>query len=318
MSGATFLFVNVKFSSKLGILPLTAKRKRPFLHFRGGREGSACHILCFLLPPLPYKDVILQRYIIHHLMTIPASEIFDRTERLLGSDALQRLQDQRVLLLGVGGVGSWCAEGLVRSGIGHLTMVDPDSVNASNINRQLMATTLNVGEPKAEALRSRLAAINPHADITAVTKPYNQQTCSDFDLDAYDFVIDAIDSLQDKALLILNATAARCRFFSSMGAALKLDPQKICVAEFWKAEGCPLARALRKRFRRNKTYPARKFQCVYSPEVQPNRGEGSAPSALSYSDPLKAQVNGSMVHITAVFGFTLSALVVNSVVAEQH
>ncbi len=253
-------------------------------------------------------------------MKIKTAEILDRTERLLGHDALERLWSQRVILFGAGGVGSWCAEGLVRSGIGHITIVDPDCVNASNINRQLMATTLTIGESKVEALRRRLAAINPDSEITVWQKPYNQQTCDDFDLGEYDYVIDAIDSLQDKALLILNATAADCRFYSSMGAALKLDPQKIRVGEFWKAEGCPLARALRKRFRRNKTYPRRKFQCVYSPEVQPNRGEVAEVSTSSYADPLKAQVNGSMVHVTAVFGFTLTGLVVNSVMenTESH
>lgn len=253
-------------------------------------------------------------------MTVHTAEIFDRTELLLGHDALQHLQHQRVLLLGAGGVGSWCAEGLVRSGIGHLTVVDPDSVNVSNINRQLMATTVSVGQSKVEALRSRLADINPLADISALCKPYNRQTCRDFDLDSYDFVIDAIDSLQDKVLLVLNATSARCRFFSSMGAALKLNPLKIKVDEFWKVEGCPLARALRRKFRHTGIYPNRKFLCVYSPEVLSNRGNATAIAPSSYADPLKARINGSVVHVTAVFGFTLAGLVINNVLdsMESH
>lgn len=252
-------------------------------------------------------------------MTPTTSEIFNRTERLLGKEALQRLQSLKVMLFGVGGVGSWCAEGLIRSGIGHLAIADPDCVNASNINRQLMATTQTIGQSKVEVLRKRLLTINPEADITATSNPYNKQTASSFDLNSYDYVIDAIDSLHDKALLILDATSAHCCFVSSMGAALKTDPQKIKVSEFWKVEGCPLARALRKRFKRTGLYPHRKFMCVYSPEVLPNKGEPPTDiSASSYADPMKAQINGSMAHITAIFGFTLAGLVVNQALETDN
>jgi len=225
------------------------------------------------------------------------SNIFSRAELLLGTDTMQRLARTRVILFGVGGVGSWCAEALVRSGIGHLTMVDFDRVDVTNVNRQLMATSTTVGQVKVDALRQRLLTINPQADVVAVQQTYTQETADQFVLDDYDYVIDAIDSLPDKALLILRACQSEARLFSSMGAALKLDPTRVKTAEFWRVVGDPLARALRNRFKRNATFPRRKFQCVYSDERVEAKGTGK----------------GSLVHITAVFGCVLSGLVLQDV-----
>jgi tRNA A37 threonylcarbamoyladenosine dehydratase len=239
--------------------------------------------------------------------------IFSRAHLLLGDDAMARISKIRVIIFGVGGVGSWCAEGLVRTGVSHLTIVDADRVSITNVNRQLMATTETVGRVKVEALKERLLAINPTADITALEKVFCEQTVQDFALTDYDYVIDAIDSLKDKALLILTATAAGVTLYSSMGAALKVDPTAIRVAEFWKVEGDPLARALRKRFKRDGRYPARKFLCVYSPERRENTGQDTSlePETQLFH---KAQVNGSLVHITAIFGFTLSGLVIEDII----
>ena len=119
--------------------------------------------------------------------------IFNRTERLLGTEAVDRLSDLRVIVIGVGGVGSWCAEGLVRSGIRHLTIVDSDRVCITNVNRQLMATMQTVGMVKVEALRQRLLSINPHAEIQAWQKIYSAETAADFHLEDYDYIVDAID-----------------------------------------------------------------------------------------------------------------------------
>lgn len=237
-------------------------------------------------------------------------QIFNRAERLLGAEAMQAIAARRVILFGVGGVGSWCAEALVRTGIRHLTLVDSDTVAPSNINRQLPATTLTVGRVKVDVLRERLLTINPEARIEARHCFYNAETASDFDLSAYDYVIDAIDSLQDKALLILRATRSSARLFSSMGAALKLDPTRIRVTEFWNVKGCPLGAALRRRFKKSGQFPSRKFKCVYSDELLPNLGPTDEP--LGY----KAQINGSLAHITAIFGFTLAGLVIEHIVKE--
>ncbi len=257
--------------------------------------------------------------------------IYNRTELLLGDDVMRVLAGTRVIILGVGGVGSWCAEGLVRSGITHLTIVDSDRVCITNVNRQLMATTKTVGQVKVDALKEHLLEINPKAEIEAIQSIYCEETADSFDLDSYDYVIDAVDSLKDKALLILRATASKAKFFCSLGAALKTDPLKVRVAEFWDVRGCPLGAALRKKMKRAKTFPSRKFLCVYDDEVLPNRGhchtcgteKCMCPKAQNGpGDPnllnhewcsSKAQINGTTVHITAIFGMTLSGLVIDDI-----
>lgn len=245
---------------------------------------------------------------------VQEDEIFKRSNLLLGDEAMQAVAAKRVIIFGVGGVGSWCAESLIRSGIHHLTIVDSDRVCASNINRQLMATTLTVGQVKVHALKERLLSINPQADITTIEKVFNEESADTFDLDSYDYIIDAIDSLKDKALLILMATKSKAKLFSSMGAALKIDPTRIRVTEFWKVEGDPLARMLRKRFKQNDQYPKRKFQCVYSDELQQNKGPQPQEKEETLSQITKGQTNGSLAHITAIFGFTLAGLVLKDAV----
>ena len=236
--------------------------------------------------------------------------IYNRTSLLVGRDVLDVLSETRVILFGVGGVGSWCAEGLVRSGVKHLTLVDSDRVCVTNVNRQLMATTRTVGQVKVDALKERLLEINPKAEIEAVQQIYSAETADQFDLSAYDYIIDAVDSLKDKAELILRATRTPAVFFCSMGAALKVDPTQVRVAEFWNVRGCPLGAALRKKFKQNHTWPGHKFRCVYDEEVLPNRGGEALPETDLFN---KAQINGSLAHITAIFGMTLCGLVIQDV-----
>ena len=271
-------------------------------------------------------------------MTEREKDLFQRSLLLLGPQAMQRLYCTRVIVLGVGGVGSWCAESLLRCGIHSLTLVDSDCVCSSNCNRQLMATTHTIGQPKVEALRERLLQINPDADITILCQAYCQETAHEFGLENYDYVIDAIDSLAEKALLIRQVTALthrqkRPRLFSSMGAALRVDPTKVAVDEFWKVQGDPLARSLRTKFRKEKQFPQSKFLCVYSQE-NPRKNLGaslllatqseeaaplapqSTPDAASKSydwHDHKVQVNGSMCPITGIFGMTLAGLVLRDV-----
>ena len=256
--------------------------------------------------------------------------LFNRTQLLLGDECMEKLANARVIIFGVGGVGSWCAEALVRSGISRLTIVDSDCVCITNINRQLMADTTTIGMVKVEALRQRLLAINPTAKIETRQEIYCAENNDEFHLEDYDYIIDAIDSLKDKVSLILNATRTKAKFFSSMGAALKIDPSRVQVAEFWNVKGCPLARALRQRFKKLKRYPAKKFKCVFSDELLENRGsETSCGSEKCLcpknnnekNDPLanhewcssKAQINGSLMHITALFGMTLAGLVIQDI-----
>lgn len=234
------------------------------------------------------------------------NDIFQRAELLLGNDVMNQIASKRVIVFGVGGVGSWCVECLVRSGIRRITIVDFDSVCASNVNRQLMATTATIGRVKVEALKERLLQINPDCEVTALQKVFTEETADEFCLDQYDYIIDAIDSLKDKVALIMRACQTPAVFFSSMGAALKMDPTRIRVAEFWKVRGCPLGSALRMRMKRAQLKPAHKFQCVYSEELLDNVGPQPEPE-------FKKQTNGSMSHITAIFGFTIAGLVLNDI-----
>ncbi|GHV49405.1 tRNA threonylcarbamoyladenosine dehydratase [Bacteroidia bacterium] len=256
--------------------------------------------------------------------------LFQRTELLLGEEWMLKMAGARVILFGVGGVGSWCAESLIRSGVRQLTIVDSDRVCVTNINRQLMATTQTVGQVKVEALKHRLLEINPKAQINALQMIYSKETAASFNLEAYDYILDAIDSLENKTLLIQKATCTPAVFFSSMGAALKMDATKIEVAEFWKVKGCPLGAALRRKLRKS-GLPAKKFLCVYSEEVLANKGRNAScgtdkclcPKALSGpGDPnlvnhewcsMKAQINGTLAHTTAIFGFMLAGLVVQDI-----
>ena len=243
----------------------------------------------------------------------------ERTHRLFGDALMESIGQARIIILGIGGVGSWCAEGLVRSGVAHLTLVDADDVSPTNLNRQLMATTKTIGRPKAEALKERLLEINPDADITAIKATFSEENAASFNLDSYDYIIDAIDSLKDKITLIMEACRTRATFFSSMGAACKVDPTKIRVAEFWEVRGCPLGSILRKRMRQKKLTPAKKFLCIYDDEVLPNLGgpkpEGEVPA--NALDEKKAVINGSTAPITAIFGMTLSGLVLRDLRARQ-
>lgn len=245
---------------------------------------------------------------------IDPSLVFNRTRRLVGDAAMDALSRARVIIFGVGGVGSWTAEALARTGVGHITIVDADRVAATNINRQAEADLSTVGEVKVEAMKRQMQMVAPGIEVSVLEMEYTEATAGSFDFEEYDFVIDAIDSLAAKALLLRNATAARRPVvFSSMGAALKLDPTKISVAEFWKVQGCPLAAALRRKFKKSGEFPRRKFRCVYSPELLSNLGEVSGEdSAMGFN---KVAVNGSLCHITAIFGMTLAGLVVERIVA---
>ena len=263
-----------------------------------------------------------------------SAAILNRTSLLLGAEAMQRIEQTRVIIFGIGGVGSWTAESLVRSGIKDITIVDSDRVCITNVNRQMMATTATIGQVKVDAMKHRLQEINPTCNVTAIQDIYTAETAQNYNLDQYDVIVDAIDSLKDKALLIINACKTKAYFVSSMGAALKMDPTKVRTAEFWKVKGCPLGHALRKKLKHNKTLPERKFMCVYSEELLPNLGQAHTCGTSACLCPKKkvgegrpeledhewcsskAQINGSMMHITAIFGLTLSGLILQYITQQ--
>ena len=208
---------------------------------------------------------------------------------------MARLQAARVLVVGVGGVGSWCAEALVRTGLGKITLVDDDVVAESNVNRQCPATAATVGRAKVEAMAERLRAINPGCEIEASFERFasgssDSRSSRISSLARYDLVVDAIDSVDCKAELILAATEAGVPVVSSMGAALRLDPTKVKVTRFEKVEGDGLARALRQRFKKLQRFPKGKFSCVWSSEP-----------------PISNTEKGSLMQVTATFGMCLAS-----------
>lgn len=221
---------------------------------------------------------------------------FSRSIALLGEEAFDRLAQLRVAVVGVGGVGSWCAEALLRTGVRHLTLMDDDVVAPSNINRQCPATSRTLGRAKVEVMRERLLEINPDAAVAAVSSRYTGGLpCGG----AVDVIVDAIDSVDCKAELILAATAAGIPLFSSMGAALRLDPTKVTVQRFDRITGDGLARALRQRFRKMGRFPAAKFMCVTTSELPLRRPD--------------LKTKGSLMPVTAAFGMALAAEVMKTV-----
>ena len=220
--------------------------------------------------------------------------MFTRSLQLIGENAFRSLQAARVIIFGVGGVGGWCAEALLRTGIGHLTIVDFDVVDTTNLNRQVVATYDNIGQSKVLEMQKRLLSICPTADVQAINCQYNAETADSFDLGQYDIVVDAIDMVECKALLLYNATAAGCRVYASMGAGRKINPQHIRTAEFWKVQGCPLARALRTKMKKSGLMPTQEIQCVYSEEISGD--------------------SGTIAPVVGVFGMTLASLVIGDLV----
>lgn len=224
--------------------------------------------------------------------------VFERTIQLIGKEAFERLQQQRVILFGIGGVGGWCAETLIRTGIRRLTIVDFDVVDETNINRQVVATAQNIGQPKVEEMRKRLLSIVPNAEIKAINCQYNAETAGQFNLEQYDYIIDAIDMTECKMLLLHEATKTQATVLSSMGAGRKMDTQQIHVAEFWKVEGCPLARTLRNKMKKTGLLPQKKIRCVYSSEQSGN--------------------HGTLAPVVGTFGMTLASLVIQDILTRQE
>ena len=260
------------------------------------------------------------------------SAALSRAELMLGSAAMDALRRTRVAVFGLGGVGGWCAESLARTGVGAMMLVDSDRICVTNVNRQAMATMKTVGQVKAQALAERLRDIAPGVALDVRQRIYCAATAAEFDLSAYDYVIDAIDSLENKALLIRHALSVpSATLFASMGAALKMDPFLIRQSDFRKVEGDGLARALRRKFRETGGIPERPFRCVWSPERRENKGAPAAgcglgacvcPKGAGPGDPaladhewcsLKARINGTVAHTTAMFGFALAGMVVADV-----
>ena len=175
--------------------------------------------------------------------------LLERSLPLIGQDGEEKLNNSSVIVFGVGGVGSWCAEALVRCGIGKITVVDGDVVSETNRNRQLIALTSTVEKSKAEVCAKRLSDINPDCKVSSFDLFYSSETSDKIDLGEYDFVADCIDTVTSKLLLIQKSHEAGVEIISSMGTGNRLDPSRITVTDVFKTEGDPLARVMRKELR---------------------------------------------------------------------
>jgi tRNA A37 threonylcarbamoyladenosine dehydratase len=251
-----------------------------------------------------------------------ANPLFRRLTLITGEGAARALEESRVIVVGIGGVGSWVAEALVRSGVGSVTLVDSDRVCVSNTNRQIQASSVNIGRLKTEALEERLRDINPGCRVTSFPSFFTKETADSFGIQGADFVIDAIDTLQSKLDLIEVTLAAGKKLFSSMGMGKKLDPTLIRTADIWKTDGCPLARLVRNGLRKRKCFGH--FTAVYSKERLPMReaGDGDAPAeevsaeGVAAFGGIRKTVFGSAVTVTAAAGMVLASLVLRDVYAR--
>lgn len=175
---------------------------------------------------------------------------FSRTELLLGKEAVKSLGNKRVAIFGIGGVGGFVCEALVRSGIGHFDLIDKDVVSLSNLNRQIIATTSSIGRYKVDVMKERMLDINPDVDVNVHNCFYLPENASDFNFSDYDYVVDAVDTVTAKISIIVKAKEAGVPVISSMGAANKLNPEKFKVADIYKTSVCPLARVMRRELKK--------------------------------------------------------------------
>lgn len=190
-------------------------------------------------------------------------EELSRTQMLLGYDKVQELQNKKVIVFGIGGVGGYVCEALCRSGVGTIDIVDNDKVSLSNINRQIIALHSSVGEYKTEVMKKRMIDINPSVSVNAFNIFYTPETADQFDLSKYDYIVDAIDTVSGKIELVMQAEKYNIPIISSMGAGNKLDPTAFKVSDIYKTSVCPLARVMRAELKKR---GVKRLKVVYSEE----------------------------------------------------
>ncbi len=239
---------------------------------------------------------------------ISIKELFVRTEMLFGEEAMKKFASSRVAVFGIGGVGGHAAEALVRSGIGNIELIDADTVCQSNINRQLFATTKNIGRLKTEAAKERLLEINPELNITVKSVFYLPENADEFDFTQYDYIIDAVDTVAAKLSLAQKAQLAGTPIISSMGAGNKLDPTLFEVADIYKTSVCPLAKVMRTECRKR---GIKKLKCVYSKEIPMKPKE-----VFSEEKSTRRQTPGSVAFVPSVAGLIIAGEVLKDLAKQ--
>ena len=248
---------------------------------------------------------------------------FSRTELLLGKETMQTLAHARVAIFGIGGVGSFAAEAIARAGVGAIDVFDDDKVCLTNINRQLIALHSTIGRQKVDVMRERILDINPRCIVTTHAFFYSAETADSIDLSVYDSIIDAIDTVSCKLVLIERATAAGVPIISCMGAGNKLDPARLEVADIYKTSVCPLARVMRKEL---KSRGVPHLKVVYSREEAIKPAEDIAtscktgcvcPPGTKRNCTARRQVPGSVSFVPPVAGYILAGEVVKALIAKK-
>ena len=233
---------------------------------------------------------------------------FLRAEAVLGPEAMERLRQSHVAVLGLGGVGSWCAEALARSGVGALTVMDEDSVSETNINRQCVALSSTLGMPKAEVMAARIRDIAPDCAVKSVVGRYDAETREKFFSAHYDFIADAIDLVACKLDLICTASERGIPIISALGTGNKRDATRLCVCDISKTEGDGLARVVRRELRAR---GVRHHTVVYSPELAPTAAQLEAPP------PGRRSVPGSLVWVPASAGLLMCQHIVTKLIETK-
>lgn len=241
---------------------------------------------------------------------------FSRAQLLLGREGIERLAGASVIVFGIGGVGSYTAEALARTGVGSLTLVDDDKVCLTNANRQLIALHSTVGKQKAEVMRDRILDINPRANVDVRICFYGDATADAFDLTSYDYIVDAIDTVSAKLLLIERANAAGTPVISCMGAGNKLDATRFEIADIYETSVCPLARVMRRELRAR---GVKSLKVVYSREEARAPMEDDSiscklhcicPPGTQRKCTVRRQVPGSVSFVPSVAGLILAGEVI--------
>lgn len=234
------------------------------------------------------------------------SEIFSRTQMLLGEEGMEKLARAHVAVFGVGGVGAAVVEALARCGVGELTLVDNDVVSLSNINRQLIATHEWVGKPKVEAARSRVASINPACRVHALSLFYTRENPEAVDIAGCDFVVDAIDTVSAKIALIVRAKALGVPVISSMGTGNKLDPTRFEIADISQTSVCPLARVMRRELRARGIHSLPVLYSKEEPRVPACGAQDELPAG-------KRSIPGSVAFVPPAAGLMIAGWVVRQI-----
>lgn len=230
-------------------------------------------------------------------------EKFSRTELLIGEKAVEKLANSRVAVFGVGGVGGYVVEALVRSGVGTLDLIDNDDVSISNINRQIIATTKTVGRSKVEVAKERALEINPNVKINTYQMFYTPETAGQFDFSQYDYVVDAIDTVVGKLSLVERAKSAGTPIICAMGAGNKLDPTKFEVADISETSVCPLARVMRTELKKRNITDVK---VVYSKEIPQKFGLIDEKTGKS--------IPGSISFVPSVVGLIIAGEVIKDLI----